>query len=93
MRKAYAKPLLYAEGFELLEHISAGCAYEAQFSNDCQITVDGITFFTEAAACNDENGYLLLGGNREATLEEFYAIKQKCYNSFVDFTTGQFFVS
>lgn len=94
MKKDYAKPQLYAESFTLVEHVSAGCAYMANFSNDCPITVDGITFFTETAGCKDEDGYLLLNGNREATLEDFYAIKQRCYNSFVDFTNGQqFFVS
>ena len=93
MRKAYQKPLMYAEGFTLLEHISAGCAYPATFGNDCKVTVDGITFFTDSAGCKDENGFMLLGNNREASLEDFYAIKQRCYNSFVDFTTGQFFAS
>lgn len=97
MRKAYAKPLLYAEGFELVEHMAAGCAYMANFSNDCQITVDGITFFTPQAGCNDETGNGILGGVVEdlskATLDDFYRTKMTCYNSFVDFTTGQFFVS
>ena len=93
MRKAYQKPLMYAEGFTLLEHISAGCAYPATFGNDCKVTVDGITFFTSVAGCNDPEGFALLGGNEAATLEEFYAIKMRCYNSFVDFTTGQFFAS
>ncbi len=93
MKEVYAKPQLYAEAFALVEHVSAGCAYMAQFSNDCQITVDGITFFTSDAGCNDQDGFDLLDGNQNATLEDFYALNQKCYNSFVDFTTGKFFVS
>ena len=92
MRKTYEKPLLYAEGFALLEHISAGCAYMANFGNDCQIEVDGITFFTLDAGCNDQDGFDLLG-KEDATLEDFYAINMRCYNSFVDFTTGHFFAS
>ena len=92
MKKDYAKPQLYAESFTLVEHVSAGCAYMANFSNDCPITVDGIQFFTAEVNCSAD-GILLLGKD-DASLEDFYAINQRCYNSFVDFTNGQhFFVS
>lgn len=92
MKKDYAKPQLYAEAFALVEHVSAGCAYEAHFSNDCQIELDGITYFTSAANCSDD-GILLLGKD-DAEMADFYAMNLRCYNSFVDFTNGQqFFVS
>ena len=98
MRKEYNKPLLYAETFALAEHISAGCAYMANFGNDCQLTVDGLNFFTESAGCADGDGMILLRGvmspdEEEPTLQDFYKLNMKCYNSFVDFTTGDLFTS
>ncbi len=92
MKKVYAKPQLYAEAFALVEHVSAGCAYEAHFSNDCQIELDGIGYFTADANCSEEGRILL--GKDDAEMADFYAMNLRCYNSFVDFTNGQqFFVS
>ena len=52
MRKQYTKPALYAESYELAEHISQGCAYVTNFGNQCPIVEAGVTFFTATPSCS-----------------------------------------
>lgn len=90
MKKAYAKPRLYAESFELLEHISAGCGVIAQFGTDCGI-VDGlVTFFAADPPCNEDGisavEFKFGDGASSATLDDFInQLQPQCYNSFADY--------
>lgn len=97
MKKAYTKPLIYVESFEMMEHISKGCGVFATFGGDaCPITVDGLTFFTTEGPCSADAVSMF-------TFEHFNPdqddpvrflidrINPTCYNSLTDF--HQMFVS
>lgn len=77
MRKAYVKPALFAETFQMVEHIAAGCDMEGSYftanqNNGFVCSVDdgsGLALFLDNnTACsgqafdsNDENLDLLVG--------------------------------
>lgn len=96
MKKVYAKPLLYAETFEMVEHISKGCGVLANFGGDaCTITVDGLTFFTSADACSADAVSMLefagYDGSQDPVRFLIDVVDPTCYNSLTDF--HQMFIS
>ncbi len=96
MRKAYQKPLLFAEQFAMNEHISKSCLLLTNFGGGCPIAVDGLTFFTSTPDCSADaismfefNGYK--EGEDDPLLFLINEINPTCYNSLADF--HQMFVS
>lgn len=62
MRKTYTKPLVFAESFNLLEHISRDCGVENKYPNAFHVTQrDGATCTIEMT--EDPGVYLFLSGN------------------------------
>lgn len=59
MKKPYTKPMLYAETFELAEHIASICTLSGSSiqvtvradNDDCSYTYSGIAIYRENAAC------------------------------------------
>ena len=88
MKKAYQKPVLYAEAYMLADHISQSCAYQTNFGNQCPITDAGVTFFTTPEACSEDgvSMFEFAGINpAEATIEDLIGMNIQCYNSLTDF--------
>lgn len=92
MKKAYAKPMLYAESFELVEHISKGCGVIASFGGDCQLEADGYTFFTSSEYGCEADAVSMMenaGYNPETVADavKFFInnVQATCYNSLTDF--------
>lgn len=92
MKKPYAKPMLYAESFALVEHIAGGCAHVTNFGNQCPISEAGVVFFTsEAAGCNGDGISMIEfqygeGSAANVTVEQLIGMNIQCYNSFADFS-------
>ena len=91
MKKAYAKPTLYAESFELVEHISAGCAYQTTFGVTCAYEEDDITFFTVEGTCSSDAISMIRNAFPDTTdltslsMEGIIGkLKVNCYNTFSD---------
>ena len=90
MKKAYAKPVLYAESFELVEHISATCAYRINFGVTCAYEEDDTTFFTVDPCSSDAISMIsnAFPGTEDLTSLSMEQIINKlnvqCYNSFGD---------
>lgn len=100
MKKAYKKPRLFAETFELLEHI-ASCkanqditAVTYRDGNACTYTDANLTlFYPENSGCT--NGYYDPNDNSmyddfDDYLASFGVDRGGCYNAFSD---GNFFAS
>ena len=79
MRKEYSKPQLYAEGFQLVEHISTGCFGAAPQTGNSNpfhdaggcwyVDSDGETYFTlDTTNCASTDGKIEQG----ADLSEFF---------------------
>ncbi len=91
MKKAYAKPMLYAESFQLVEHIADTCAYVTNFGSDCPIYEAGVAFFRSAeAGCNADGMSMITFAGLDletVSVEQIInVVKPTCYNSFADFT-------
>ena len=89
MKKVYAKPKLYAESFQLTEHMAAGCGYQTNFGNGCPIEEGGVTFFANETSCSDDAVMLWLAAKvdneAERSIENLSLLNVKCYNAIVDF--------
>ena len=100
MKKTYTKPAMYAETFELLEHISSCKANQGMTSvtyrdgNACTYTDANLTlFYPENSGCS--NGYYDPGDDSmydsfDDYLASFGVDRGGCYNAFSD---GNFFAS
>ena len=98
MRKRYTKPKLYAETFELLEHISSCTAntnvtvvtYRDMYS--CSYNDANVTLFNETGVNGCQNEYF--DPSMETWEEYLDSFKPEngggCYNAFSD---GNFFAS
>ena len=90
MKKAYTKPLIYVESFEMTEHISKGCDYHTNFGNQCPISEAGVVFFTSTGSgCNNDgiSMFTFAGIDPEnATVEDLIGMNIQCYNSLRDFS-------
>lgn len=94
MRKAYQKPALIAESFQLTDHVSGACNFLDKDSNykvswhsasNCSlsVSVDGqwIAFFTDASnGCSDLG--ILPGEYEHTPFEECYNSMSSSYNYF-----------
>ena len=90
MKKAYKKPLLFAEPFALVEHISQTCAFVTNFGNQCPIADAGVIFFTSMeSGCNEDGISMLEFAGvvpADATVEDLInKVNPKCYNSLQDY--------
>ena len=88
MKRHYTKPMLYAERFALVEHISQSCAFVTNFGNGCPIEEGGMRFFTTASVCSDDavSMWQFAGVTPEnATIQDLSKLNIRCYNSFRDF--------
>ena len=100
MKKTYSKPVLYAERFELLEHISSckvgGNSVSVTYrdGNSCTYTDANLTlFYSSNKGCtngyydpNDDSMY----DSFDDYLASFGVDRGGCYNAFSD---GNFFAS
>lgn len=92
MKKAYTKPLIYVESFEMTEHISKGCGYLTNFGNQCPISEAGVVFFTSTGSGCNQDGINMIefdygpGSAASATVEDLIKMNIQCYNSFADFS-------
>ena len=103
MKKPYTKPRVYAEAFELMEHVAGNCLVNDAFSGahhrnagDCSYSDGNLYLFT-----SDANGcqtflFAAVGGVPDPNIpsdivSKIEAIGMKCYNSFL--ATGQLFAS
>ena len=89
MKKAYVKPVLYAERFAIAEHISS-CVYQTNFGVSCPIADAGVTFFTTTEiGCTQEGMFLIqnsTGKNPvDATVEDLIGMDITCYNALQDY--------
>lgn len=86
MKKTYVKPMLYAEEFQLVEHISLNCAtdlYEASFSNGwlCSIrgkTSNQVMFTTNVSGCAGANDIYDADWKDDEYMASY--MTQLCYN-------------
>lgn len=93
MRKQYAKPMLYAESFTLVEHISAGCGWVSNFGVDCPLNDDGLIVFARDGVCSPDaismiqfamgEDYDLSGFTMEDMIKK---VNPRCYNSFAEYS-------
>lgn len=97
MKKAYTKPKLYVETFELLEHIASCTAkpgtttvnYRDGYS--CTYTDANVTLFYAANGSCGEGGWdTEMFDDLDAYLDSFGGDRGGCYNAFGD---GNFFAS
>ena len=89
MKKAYTKPALFAETFQMIEHIASGCltvsGFQAMHNTawTCAISVGGeVAFTTEVTSCADNGGVqydaeVLKDHDFMSTLE----INSQCYTT------------
>ena len=95
MKNVYQKPMLYAEAYMLVDHISQSCAYQTNFGNQCPIADAGVVFFTSVdAGCNDDGVSMFEFAGidpADATIEDLLGMNIRCYNSLRDY--NQLFTS
>ena len=89
MKKAYTKPALFAETFQMAEHIASGCMTISSFQAmqntawTCAISVGGeVAFTTSLDACGENGGVqydteVLKDHDFMSTLE----INSQCYTT------------
>lgn len=89
MKKAYKAPVLYAEDYTLMEHISQSCAYQTNFGTGCPINEAGVVFFTTVDSCSEDGVSMIQFAGLDpltATVEDLInTINPTCYNAFSDF--------
>ena len=105
MKKPYFKPQVYAEAFELMEHVAGNCLVNDGFAgaharnaNDCSYS-DGPSLSLFKTADNGCMPSIFTGAgvdlpdptNPDDIRAKIAAIGMECYNSFL--TTGQLFAS
>lgn len=90
MKKAYAKPMLYAESFALVEHIAQTCAWVTTFGTGCPLADGPVVFFTETPGCNEDGISMITFAGydpSEVTMEQLINnIHPTCYNSFSEYS-------
>ncbi len=103
MKKTYVKPAVYAESFELVEHIAGDCVVNDGFAgahhrnaSDCSYSDDKLTLFVSASGCMPSlftgAGVSLPDPNSASDIvAKIKAIGMECYNSFL--ATGKLFAS
>lgn len=88
MKKAYIKPLLYAEEFTLAEHISS-CANVVNFGAGCgPYDINGMRLFNNT--CGDEAIEFWRNNDVDpaaATFEDMEAKGVQCYTTFISLST------
>ena len=89
MKKAYVKPVLYAESFQLVEHISQGCGLVSHFTGDCSFSDGDLTMFATENTCSADAVLLWQGVFGEnyssgATHADLDKLGMYCYNSYAD---------
>ena len=97
MKRTYTKPTLYAESFELSEHI-ASCKANQDITtvtyrdgNSCTYTDANLTlFYTDNSACLNQYFNLEDYDSFDDYLASFAVGRGGCYNAFTD---GNFFAS
>ena len=96
MKKEYRKPFLYAESYELAEHIAGDCAVNDDFQGaqhrapkDCAYVDSNLVLYLDPAK-NCETFWFTNAG-LEPSVENLPLIGIKCYNSFL--ITGNLFAS
>lgn len=96
MKKTYSKPLLYAERFELVEHI-ASCAVATGVTtvtyrdrNSCSYQDGDIVLFNEAGENNCQNNYAPYLSGPDEFLDTMKGKDSGCYNAF---SNGNVFAS
>ena len=97
MKKPYNKPRMYAETFELVEHI-ANCAvksgsYPATYRDrtSCSYTDGDVTLFNNTGVNGCTNNIApFFGGNVDAFLDSLNDEDAGCYNAF---SNGNVFAS
>lgn len=96
MKKTYSKPLLYAERFELVEHI-ASCAvaagvtaatYRDRYS--CSYQDGDVVLFNQAGVNNCQNNYAPYLSGPDDFLKSLTEENSGCYNAF---SNGNVFAS
>lgn len=87
MKKAYEKPVLYKESFQLMEHIAGNCIVNDGFAGahhrrieDCSYTDDNLELFYSAGNGCDMSLYPDDVTPGDGALEK---IGIACYNSFL----------
>ncbi len=96
MKKVYSKPALYAETFELVEHVAGDCIVNDGFAGalhrgpeSCGYRDSNITLFTgDLSDCADAAELFALAGASPST--DLSVINMECYNSFL---SGNLFAS
>lgn len=104
MKKVYTKPLVYAETFELLEHVAGDCLVNDGFagalhrsSTTCGYRDKNVTLFSgDVGDCAMAESMFSFAGvsmptTAEAANAALAALHMECYNSFL--ATGQLFAS
>lgn len=89
MKKAYGKPMLFAESFELVEHIAGDCRVNDNFegakfhnSGECRYEDGNISLFLSADHLCDS--YLFNNAGLEISIPNVPYLGMKCYNAFLD---------
>ena len=91
MKKEYSKPLLYAEKFELVEHIANCNVPNGDFSganntsnniDNCSYDIGGAVLFKNYDNCADF--WMFSDAGVTPSLEAARDLNVQCYNSFFD---------
>ncbi len=100
MKKTYTKPLLFAESYQMAEHIAANCSltdYSANHNTGWTCSIrgnsSGLTFFTaQQSACSAsvDDDHEIVDGNVISDSMMSSMIGALCYNQFEQ---GQMFSS
>ena len=88
MRKQYRQPKLYAETFELAEHIGANCVTIMTFGTDCPYGDDtaGVMFASDACGEDAVEMWQRTGlPSDQWTMENVGSLGLDCYNTFSNF--------
>ncbi|MBQ6403104.1 MAG: hypothetical protein IJI27_04290 [Oscillospiraceae bacterium] len=95
MKKTYVKPAVYAESFELMEHVAGDCLTGDNFSGalhrgnqGCGYDIGGVVLFGQGQnGCgNDEFQAMMAfaGSNADNPAQVAKDLGLECYNSFYD---------
>ena len=103
MKKPYVKPQLYAESYELVEHIAGNCATPDSFSGamhrdstpgGCGYDIGSIVIFGSGwSACGDEEFQEMLewaGATGSTPADVAQELGLECYNSMYSASTSFF---
>lgn len=101
MKKPYSKPVMYAESYELMEHVAGDCVVNDNFSGahhrkpgDCRYTDGNLAlFYSSGKGCDMDlfSGFTQDEISQMVTGNTISALGIECYHTFLE--SGHLFAS